>query len=416
MTSFDELIENIRHLKILPIYNNTLSVQTALSNLKKVHGLLKSKNINTEEYLVHLWEEPDFQIRVLEEYSRSLINERFAPSFYIFHYYRSLINAINDMKSSLKLNQNITTAIKKFILDLNHDNYKLIKGIIIYSYNYTLGSKYSHNIALLRTKDFPNFRSANILGVTGNKNSHTKILKQFIRLRDLLDKDFVALENPLASFINRNKGIIITDEFLTSIENTTDISFILSFLSSGFITGNPHLYNEARGIIIEKIFDTLLHKDFRMAFLHDAFSSIFLNINSLKNSDSFNLAGLLNTASLFIRLQQIYYQIHRTGFYDILEKLKVIYLKNNFDTNIIFSLEKFLLFFDLLYTIMQCFSNSIDHVLSEAKIDFISEIFDSLVNFENGFIKKNISSFYEQIISLLESETQKLNQQMITDS
>lgn len=238
--------------------------------------------------------------------------------------------------------------------------------------------------------------------------AYRQLNKHYICCRDYISGNLIPLSNAIPSSISRKKEIMALDEFIDIIDNSTDYSIIDSILSSRHLLGSVHLYNEIRGIIIEKFFDTQKQMDIRYRYLMDGCSKIVHNIESLKESKNISIINLLDTASFLSTMAQIHYQIHRTNFYGIMEKLKVIYQKNNLNVDRIFMIENSVLFFNFLYIMNSFFKGTEIDTFTDSVLNDISDQFTRVTPFDKNYIRNNIESRFEELLSALESEFEHL--------
>lgn len=416
MKSLKELLRNIHNLNKKLSPNPYIRSIPLEESLMKMINLLISKNVNIEEYLFNLWDEPDFQIKVLEDYCSDIIDDSLISIYFAFHYTNTLLICINNLKNTMQENSNFEIAVKKFILDLQWKFNNLIKGIFSKIAYESSDHKNIMDMAIIEIQNFHTFKNIKAIFISQNRDNFHNNSTLFNYCSNIMEKKLIPFSNPLSQIRSANHQIISIEELIDNIDNNSSFLIADALLSSRLITGNLHIYNEIRGIVIERLFDIHKHKLLRKKYIKNAFDILFTNIKKLKNETIIDLELILQTASFYSTLEQIYHQIYRYNFYEIIEKVKVVHRKHNIDPESIFLLENATLFFHFLYTLVNCFMMNSDYKLSDKNTQYLSELFTNLTNHKDNIIKNNISLFYDQFLNSLEIEINSLYSILIKDS
>ncbi len=414
MEGYEERINGICRVKRDFLQDSAVSGIPLEESLREITGILEQKKINVEEYLLHLWDEPDFQLRVLEEYcSGTISGQPLIRTFFALHYSKILERNINLLSVSLKKTDSIYPPVKKFILDIRNSFDLLLKGIFTRIAHSCFGNKRINDLAVLKIRNFHSYNYLNAFLVTNISSGITKLNKQFLCFTDFMKDNIIPIHIPAPFFFHKNSGVLRLSDLFDIINSSSDFTVIDTLLSSRNMLGSIHLYNEARGIIIEKFFDIDKHRETRNRYLQSGFGKILEDIEKHRNTANLNLEHLLQTVSLFSTLEQILYQIHRNSFYGIFEKLKVIYQKKNLNVENIFIMENSVLIINLLFFLNSCFNSSDNHDLTDDLIEDLSLLFCRISSLDKNFIKMNYKSHLSNLLSSMEAETVFLRDNMI---
>lgn len=402
MKSFEEIINQIARLKKNMFIDSIFDGFSLGDDLKRIAKLLSVRKIDIDEYLVNLWDEPDFQLRVLEEYCGDTIKEPLPKVFYFFHFIRSLFVNIEFIRNSFASKSDLHTSLKKFILDMRNMNNLLMKGTFTRIAGSFFENRHIMNLAVIKTNNFDDFRNLNIIVINHNKS----VNKNYTLCKEYMKQYIIPINSPLACILKKKTALFTLEDINQALETTSSFEIIEQILSSRLMLGNLHLYNELRGVIIKKFYDKQSQEDIRNRHISKAISVIHNNLETLRNNKRVDIPLLLDSASIFSTLAQIHYQIHRNNYYEILEKLKVIYQKKSFNIDSVFAFEQAVLIFHFLNILEKCFHRPEENSKADSVIDItlLSDLFDRITCYKKGFIRKNISTYIDSFLSVIESE------------